>query len=105
MCLPTRFFFVWFFDFDVTSHSFVDFCGCRDETDAEGRNAKMKMKWEREIYLHNILPDLRHLGEELQREYQAYHAEAARCDAAVFHVPLNQLVFFLDSRRRLLHRA
>ena len=103
MCLLLlRFCFCFF---DVTSHSFVDFCGCRDETDTEGRKAKMKMKWEREIYLHDILPDLRHLGEELQAEYQSYHAEAARCDAAVFFSPLNQLVFFLDSRRRRLHRA
>lgn len=49
----------------------------------------------REItYLQDILPDLWHLGEELQREYQAYDPEAARCDAAVLCVPSNQLVLF-----------
>lgn len=52
----------------------------------------MKMKMRREIYLHDILPDLWHLGEELQREYHAYDAEAGRRDTAVFLCPLDQLV-------------
>ena len=34
-------------------------------------------------HLQYILPDLGHLGEELQCEYRAHDAETAECDAAV----------------------
>lgn len=46
-----------------------------------GRYLPHKVVSDNREFLQYILPDLRHLGEELQREYRAHDAEAARGDA------------------------